>query len=82
MPEGTSQEAPRRQDGKKIRALRHKAGLSQDALAKLARMRQVTVSSIETEKTNAHMGTLHGIAAVLGVPVRELERAEPDGTAA
>lgn len=74
MPEGTCQEASRRQRGGVIRELRREAGLSQEELARRAGIRQATLSDIENEAVSAHLSSLRCLASTLGVPVSRIAR--------
>lgn len=65
---------PPRQHGPAIAALREKDGLSQTKLAKAVGIHQSTLSSIESEQSNASMPTLNLIARSLGVPVAAILR--------
>jgi transcriptional regulator with XRE-family HTH domain len=57
----------------RLRALREEAGLSQDALADLARVTQSTVSSLELGKgRRVDLDILERIAKALGVSPLEL----------
>lgn len=57
----------------RVRELREKKGLSQDALAKLANLPTVSVSKVELWKSaNPTIRTLAGIAHALDVNIDEL----------
>ncbi len=59
--------------GKRIRAARKSAGLSQEALARRAELSLNSMGSLERgEALDPHISTLSGIADALGVPVSEL----------
>lgn len=63
-------------DPAKLRQLRTDAGLSQQALAERAGVRQATLSEIETGRTAAaeiQLRTIEGLARALGVTLAELQ---------
>jgi transcriptional regulator with XRE-family HTH domain len=68
---------PRREDpqvglGKAIRALRHDAHLSQEALGERAEIHPTWISHIESGRINPTWGNVRRIAYGLGVELRRL----------
>lgn len=68
---------PRRNDpqfglGKAIRALRHDAGMSQEALGQKAEIHSTWISHIESGRINPTWGNVRRIAGGLGVPLPRL----------
>jgi len=68
---------PRRDDpqiglGKAIRALRHKAQLSQEALGERAEIHATWISHIESGRINPTWGNVRRIASGLKVELRDL----------
>jgi transcriptional regulator with XRE-family HTH domain len=61
-----------RQLGMKLKKLRESSGLSQEALAKRARVTREYVNKLEAGKHDPTMGVLQRLAKALGVPVTEL----------
>jgi transcriptional regulator with XRE-family HTH domain len=71
-----AQADPQVQLGRRIRELRLKRGLSQEALANASSLDRTYISSVERGHRNASLLTLHRIAAALEVePAELLERA-------
>ena len=62
--------------GKKIKELRKAKGLTQDQLARVARLLRPNLARIEAGKHRPTMDTLEKIAAALKVPLVELVRAD------
>ncbi len=63
--------------GRRIRAARKSAGLSQEALARRAELSLNSMGSLERgEALDPHYSTLSGIADALGVSVAELMEEE------
>ena len=59
--------------GKMLKALRQTKGMTQEQLAKRAKMTQAYVAMLEAGvKKNPSLATLKRIAKALGVPVEEL----------
>ncbi len=58
---------------KRLRELRHRLGLSQEALARRAGITAATVHRIEAAKASPHFGTARLLAQALGVSVAQLE---------
>jgi transcriptional regulator with XRE-family HTH domain len=58
---------PKAQLGERIRELRHRRGLSQEALADAAGLDRTYISSCERGKRNVSLLTLYRIAAALDV---------------
>ncbi|WP_424138841.1 helix-turn-helix domain-containing protein [Roseomonas chloroacetimidivorans] len=58
--------------GSRVRAHRERAGLTQQALARLAKVQQGQLSEIETADRVPTLSTIRKIAAALEVPLREL----------
>lgn len=63
--------------GDKIRTLRRKRGWSQEQLGELVGFSQSKISKIENGDWDS-LSDLRLIARVLGVPIEELVRDEPD----
>jgi transcriptional regulator with XRE-family HTH domain len=61
-----------RQLGMRLRRLRRARGLTQDALAKKARITRVYVNNLEAGKYDPTVGVVKRLARALGVPVTEL----------
>jgi len=61
-----------RQMGMKLKQLRTVKGLSQEALAKRAKITREYVNKLEAGRHDTTMGTLQALAKALGVPLREL----------
>jgi transcriptional regulator with XRE-family HTH domain len=61
-----------RQLGMKLKRLREKGGLSQEALAKKAKLTREHVNRLEAGRHNPTMGVLQRLAKALGVPVTAL----------
>jgi transcriptional regulator with XRE-family HTH domain len=61
-----------KQLGMRLRRLRQAKGLTQDALAKNARITRVYVNNLEAGKYDPTIGVAKRIAKALGVPVTEL----------
>jgi transcriptional regulator with XRE-family HTH domain len=61
--------------GEEMRALRERAGLSQEELAFRCGRHRTFVSAVERGKNAASLTTIWAIAGVLGVPASELLRA-------
>lgn len=58
--------------GNRIRELREKAGLSQEALSEKVNMSPNAISRIELGQSDARSSSLTAIADVLGVPIEDL----------
>ncbi len=58
--------------GRRIKRLREKADLSQEALAEKIRMTQTSISLIETGDRGVSMATLQKIASALGCKTKDL----------
>lgn len=58
--------------GERVRALRTRAGLSQEGLARKADVSMATIHRIEQPQVGASLETLRKLAAALDVPVSEL----------
>ncbi|MCS6902846.1 MAG: helix-turn-helix domain-containing protein [Candidatus Bipolaricaulota bacterium] len=58
--------------GARVRAYRERAGLSQEELARRAKIGRITLSRIENGKLYAHTRTLEKIAAALGIHLADL----------
>ena len=58
--------------GNRVRALRHKAGISQGKLAELAEMHRTYVSGIERGGRNVSLVNIIRLAKALGMSVSEL----------
>lgn len=65
-----------KQVGKRIRELRSRKGLSQEALAAEANLHRTYLGGIERGLRNPSLNNLAKLAKALGVPLRELF---PDG---
>lgn len=57
-----------------VRRLRAARGLSQEALASLAKLHRTYVGSIERAERNVSIDNMEKLAAALGVPLAELLR--------
>ena len=66
MPSGPAPD-PKAQLGGRVRELRKRQGLSQEALADKASLDRTYISSCERGKRNVSLLTLYRIAAALGV---------------
>ena len=64
--------------GLRVRELRVRARLSQEALADRAGLHRTYVGSVERGERNIALANIHALAAALTVPVERLF-AEPDG---
>ena len=64
--------ALQKQVGGRVRELREKRGLSQEALAEACNLHRTYVGLIERGERNLTLGTIEVIAAALEVPVSEL----------
>lgn len=60
----------------RLRALRERAGLSQQQLSDRAGVRKATVSDLERGVKSPSLSTLDAVAQALGVPPAELLRPE------
>ena len=58
--------------GDRVRELRERMGLSQEALASAADLDRTYVGSVERGERNISLINIHRIARALGVPVRDL----------
>jgi len=58
--------------GQRVRTLRHKKGLSQEALALACDLDRSYIGGVERGERNVSLVNIHKIAAALGVSVREL----------
>jgi transcriptional regulator with XRE-family HTH domain len=56
----------------KLRRIRKAKGLTQDALAKKARITRIYVNNLEAGKYDPTVGVVKRLAKALGVPVTEL----------
>ena len=63
---------PPKQLGMTLRRIRQAKGLSQEALAKKARLTRVYVNNLEAGKYDPTVGVLKRLAKALGVPVTAL----------
>jgi putative transcriptional regulator len=61
-----------RQLGMRLRRIRKAKGLTQDALAKKARITRIYVINLEAGKYDPTVGVAKRLARALGVPVAEL----------
>ena len=61
-----------RQLGMRLRRIRKAKGLTQDALAKRARITRIYVINLEAGKYDPTVGVAKRLARALGVPVTEL----------
>jgi transcriptional regulator with XRE-family HTH domain len=61
-----------RQLGMRLRRIRKTKGLTQDALAKKARITRIYVINLEAGKYDPTVGVAKRLAKALGVPVTEL----------
>ncbi len=61
-----------RQVGRKLRAVRKAKGMSQDSLAKKARVAREHLLRLEAGRHDPGVGTLSRLAKALGVPVTDL----------
>lgn len=61
--------APRRALGSRIRALRKRAGISQEALADLAKLDRTYIGGIERGERNPSFDNLMKVARALGVSI-------------
>ncbi len=62
----------RRQLGKKLRELRHKASLSQEELGFRAKLHRTYIGSIERGEQNISIDNIHKLAKALKVDPKEL----------
>jgi len=62
----------RKQFGKRLRALRKKAGLSQEELGFRANLHRTYIGSIERAEQNISVDNIHKLAKTLKVSVDEL----------
>jgi transcriptional regulator with XRE-family HTH domain len=62
--------------GQNIATQRHKKGLSQDALAHIAKIGERTVSRIESGETDPRFTTLQKIAETLAIDLKDLMKFE------
>ena len=69
----------RRVDGKKLRALRESAWMTQDQLARAAGVTVETISNLENEHRGARSSTVLLIARALGVHPNELLKTKEVG---
>jgi transcriptional regulator with XRE-family HTH domain len=58
--------------GERVRSLRKKKSLSQEALALACELDRTYIGGVERGERNISLLNIHKIAAALGVPVREL----------
>jgi len=61
-----------RQFGKRVRELRHKAGISQEDLAARAGIHRTYIGGIERGERNVSLKNIHRIAKALGVAAKRL----------
>jgi transcriptional regulator with XRE-family HTH domain len=74
VPRGTKQSGPPSAFGRRLRALRNERGLTQQQLADLSGIKQVTISSLEVSpRTNPQTETIEALAAGLGVDPAQLQ---------
>jgi transcriptional regulator with XRE-family HTH domain len=66
--------------GLRVKALRHRRGLSQEELAERIDRSLNAVSSIERGRTLPNFTTLERLSEVLGVPVRDFFDHQPDAS--
>lgn len=71
MPSKQNEEIQRR-FGTRLRLLRHKKGLSQEALAFSCGLDRTYIGSVERGERNISLVNIHIIAESLGVPVKDL----------
>lgn len=64
--------------GQRLRALRTRAGLSQRALAKKAKVTNATISLVESGKMNPSVGALHRILDGIPISLSEFFAYEPE----
>jgi len=60
------------QFGRRVRALRHKRGLTQEKLGELAELDRTFVNQVEAGKRNVTLATIHRLADALDVDPGEL----------
>ena len=60
--------------GDRVREIRAQKGLSQEALAQIAKIDRTYIGGIERGERNAGLKNVHLIADALGVPVADLFR--------
>lgn len=58
--------------GDRVRAIRSRKGMSQEELARLAKIDRTYIGGIERGERNAGIKNVHRIADALGVPAAEL----------
>lgn len=58
--------------GPHLRALREKAGMSQQELADTAELSKITIQRIENAKNDPTLSTLCAIAGALNIPLKKL----------
>lgn len=58
--------------GDRVRAIRTRKGLSQEQLARLAKIDRTYIGGIERGERNAGIKNVHRIADALGIPAAEL----------
>lgn len=61
--------------GERIRALRKKAGHSQEGFADVAGVHRTYMGTLERGEANVSLGNLHKIAKALGITLSELFKA-------
>lgn len=71
-------DAARRAFGRRVRALRLEAGISQEALAERAGLHRTYVSSVERGQRNVGLDNIRKLAAALGVSPAQLFDDEGD----
>lgn len=65
--------------GARVRALRERAGISQEALADRAGLHRTYVGSVERGERNISLANIHRLADALGVPPSELLGTDDEG---
>jgi transcriptional regulator with XRE-family HTH domain len=58
--------------GQKLRAIRHKAGISQERLGELANLHRTYVSGVERGERNISLENIERLARALGISMADL----------